>query len=73
MNKTHLKGLNIEEKRVLLRHILDNLKIPILKKEAAVIKKKILEAEDDEVQSAQVNKYNEILKEIKIIQNKELE
>lgn len=73
MNKTHLKGLNIEEKRVLLRHILDNLKIPILKKEAAVIKKKILEAEDDEKQSAQVNKYNEILKEIKIIQNKELE
>ena len=73
MNKTHLKGLNIEEKRVLLRHILDNLKIPILKKEAAVIKKKILEAEDDEEQSAQVNKYNEILKEIKIIQNKELE
>ena len=73
MNKTHLKGLNIEEKRVLLRHILDNLKIPILKKEVAVIKKKILEAEDDEKQSAQVNKYNEILKEIKIIQNKELE
>ena len=73
MNKTHLKGLNIEEKRVLLRHILDNLKIPILKKEAALIKKKILEAEDDEKQSAQVNKYNEILKEIKIIQNKELE
>ena len=73
LNKTHLKGLNIEEKRVLLRHILDNLKIPILKKEAAVIKKKILEAEDDEKQSAQVNKYNEILKEIKIIQNKELE
>ncbi|MFL2675339.1 MAG: DNA primase [Alphaproteobacteria bacterium] len=73
LNKTHLKGLNIEEKRVLLRHILDNLKIPILKKEAAVIKKKILEAEDDEEQSAQVNKYNEILKEIKIIQNKELE
>ena len=73
LNKTHLKGLNIEEKRVLLRHILDNLKIPILKKEAAIIKKKILEAEDDEKQSAQVNKYNEILKEIKIIQNKELE
>ena len=73
LNKTHLKGLNIEEKRVLLRHILDNLKIPILKREAALIKKKILEAEDDEKQSAQVNKYNEILKEIKIIQNKELE
>ena len=73
LNKTHLKGLNIEEKRVLLRHILDNLKIPILKKEAALIKKKILEADDDEKQSAQINKYNEILKEIKIIQNKELE
>ena len=73
LNKTHLKGLNIEEKKVLLRHVLDNLKIPILKREAAIIKKEILETEDDEKQTAQINKYNEILKEIKIIQNKELE
>jgi hypothetical protein len=73
LNKTHLKGLNIEEKKVLLRHILNNLKIPILKGEAAVIKKKILEADDVDKQSAQINKYNEIMKEIKIIQNKELE
>ena len=73
LNKTHLKGLNIEEKKVLLRHILNNLKIPILKGEAAVIKKKILEADDVEKQSAQINKYNEIMKEIKFIQNKELE
>ena len=72
-NKTHLKGLNIEEKKVLLRHILDNLKIPILKKEAAAVKKEILETNDGEMQSDQINKYNEILKEIKIIQNKELE
>ena len=73
LNKTHLKGLNIEEKKVLLRHVLDNLKIPVLKREAANIKKEILETEDNERQAAQINKYNEILKEIKIIQNKELE
>tara|TARA_B100000925_G_C21628908_1_gene312142 strand:- start:9 stop:533 length:525 start_codon:yes stop_codon:yes gene_type:complete len=73
LNKTHLKGLNIEEKKVLLRHVLDNLKIPILKIEAATIKKRILETDDNEKQSAQINKYNQIMREIKIIQNKELE
>ena len=73
LNKTHLNGLNSQEKKVLLRQVLDNLKVPILKKEAAIIKKKILETDDEKTQSLQINKYNKVLKEIKIIQNKELE
>ena len=65
--------LNFQEKKVLFLQVLNNLKIPVLKKEADIIKKKILGTDDDKIQSLQIKKYNEILKEIKIIQNKELE
>ena len=73
MNKTHLAGLNKNEKLIFLQQILTNLKLPELQNEVDRLKESILNTNDNDKQLDLINKYNKILQEIKNIKNKELE
>ena len=73
LNKTHLAGLNKNEKLIFLQQILTNLKLPELQNEVDRLKESILNTNDNDKQLDLINKYNKILQEIKNIKNKELE
>ena len=73
LNKTHLAGLNKNEKLIFLKQILTNLKLPELQNEVDRLKESILNTNDNDKQLDLINKYNKILQEIKNIKNKELE
>ena len=71
--KTHLGGLNDEEKLIFFQQILTNLKLPDLQSEGEKLKKLIINTNDNDQQAELISKYNKILDEIKTIKNKELE
>ncbi len=71
--KTHLGGLNDEEKLIFFQQILTNLKLPDLQSEGEKLKKLIINTNDNDKQAELISKYNKILDEIKTIKNKELE
>tara|TARA_B100000579_G_scaffold435880_1_gene460285 strand:- start:1361 stop:3121 length:1761 start_codon:yes stop_codon:yes gene_type:complete len=73
LKKTHLKGLEFEEKNTILKQILNNLKLPELIKERKDLKEKILTTKDKDKQNQLIRQYDEILIEIKSIKNKQLE
>ncbi len=70
LKKTHLKDLKSEEKFIIFRQILNNLKLPDLIKESKSLKEKILITKNLQDQSQLIKKYDKILGEIKKIKNK---
>ena len=73
LKKTHTSSLNEEEKKVLFRQILNNLRLPSLLEERKFIEKQIIESAEKLISENLLNKYNKISSEIKNIQNKRLE
>ena len=55
------------------KQIINNLKLPELDKEKEEIKNKIVQESNSENQRVLLTRYDEIIKEIKFIRNKELE
>ena len=73
LQKTHLDNLTIGEKNKLFRHILNNLRLPVLLDERKSIQKEIIDEKNSEISNNLLKKYSRISEEIKIIQNKDIE
>ena len=63
----------MDSKSKLFKQIINNLKLPELDKEKEEIKNKIVQENNSEKQRVLIARYDEIIKEIKFIRNKELE
>ncbi len=73
LRKTHLSGLDENEKKLLFKQILNNLRLPLLIEERKIIQKEILEANEKVISESYLKKYNQISEEIKNIKNKDIE
>ena len=73
LKELHLKNLDMDSKSKLFKQIINNLKLPELDKEKEEIKNKIVQENNSEKQRVLIARYDEIIKEIKFIRNKELE
>ena len=73
LKELHLKNLDMDSKSKLFKQIINNLKLPELDKEKEEIKNKIVQENNSERQRVLIARYDEIIKEIKFIRNKELE
>ncbi len=73
LKEVHLKKLDMDSKRKLFKQIINNLKLPGLDREKEEVKSKIVHENNTEKQRILIARYNEIIKEIKFIRNKELE
>ncbi len=73
LKELHLKKLDMDSKSKLFKQIINNLKLPELDKEKEEIKNKIVKENNSEKQRVLIARYDEIIKEIKFIRNKELE
>ncbi len=73
LRKTHLVGLDNNEKNLLFKQIINNLRLPILIDERKTIEKEILAADEKIISDNLLRKYNQISKEISNIKNKDLE
>ena len=73
LRKTHLIGLDSNEKNLLFKQVINNLRLPILIDERKTIEKEILAADGKIISDNLLRKYNQISKEISDIKNKDLE
>ena len=73
IRKTHIYDLSKEEKLQLFKQIISNLKLPILLKERKSIQKEMMDTNDEIMSEKLLKKYHEISKEIKVIQNKDIQ
>lgn len=73
IRNTHIYGLSNDEKLQLFKQILNNLKLPFLIDERKSIQKEIMDTKDEIISEKLLKKYHEISKEIKGIQNKDIQ
>lgn len=73
LRKTHLIGLDNNEKNLLFKQVINNLRLPILIDERKTIEKEILAADEKIISDNLLRKYHQISKEISNIKNKDLE
>tara|TARA_B100000686_G_C16775020_1_gene967844 strand:+ start:597 stop:2351 length:1755 start_codon:yes stop_codon:yes gene_type:complete len=73
LRTTHLKSLDLNERKTLFKHTIMNLRLPKLIQERENLKKEILNCGDNLKLNKLIKEFDETSSEIKSIRNKELE
>ena len=73
LRKIHLSGLDKDQRNLLFKQIMNNLRLPLLIEERKVIQKEIIGAKENVISETLLKRYNQISQEIKDIKNKDLE